>query len=476
MKSKICPFYRLTIAIDPLEVRAPLQALGGRKQAFTTINHRTNYTKEGSSLQGFLLPLPFLPRRRYTLSIEMLEEHVYSVSELNSKARGILEKNFGSVWLKGELSNLVRAPSGHLYFTIKDKASEIAAARFKGHSALLPAPVLENGMEILAFGRLTIYEPRGRYQFIVSLIQPAGLGALQLAFERLKEKLKTEGLFDAGHKKPISPFPHRIGVITSPAGAAIRDILSTLERRWPLIEVFLFPSAVQGDCAADEIISAIACAEAFSSTQASLDLLILGRGGGSLEDLAVFNDEQVARSIFACPIPIVSAVGHEIDFTIADFVADLRAPTPSAAAELVTPNRTEQLGLLSSWITQTVRHLDTMFNRRTQRLQSSLKGYIFQIPNRKVERLNQDLDFRLGEILRHTSEAWKKRSREGTRLEGFLRLSDPTLPFRRGYSLTFPLGKPIPLRDAASLSPGQCIETRLQHGSIISQVEEVTAS
>jgi len=404
----------------------------------------------------------------------MLEEHVHSVSELNRKARGLLEKNLGSVWLKGEISGLTRAPSGHLYFTLKDATSEISAVRFKDRSALLPPPQLQTGEEILAWGRLTIYEPRGRYQFIVSLIQPAGLGALQLNFERLKETLKKEGLFDAAHKKPIPPFPHRIGVITSPTGAAIRDILSTIERRWPLIEVFLFPSVVQGDTAAGELISALAYAEAFNSTQAPLDLLIVGRGGGSLEDLAAFNDERVAWAMFACPIPIVSAVGHEIDFTIADFVADLRAPTPSAAAELVTPSRTEQLGFLSTWTTRTLRHLEILLDRRTRRLESGLKGYIFQIPIRKVERLSQDLDLRLGELLRRTGEAWKKRHREATRLDGFLRLCDPTLPFQRGYCLTFRLGTPTPLRDTASIAPGQRIKTRLQKGSFISQVEEVT--
>ena len=404
----------------------------------------------------------------------MFDERIYSVSELNREARQILEENIGSVWLKGEISNLTRAPSGHLYFVLKDAAAEIAAVRFKGHSSLIPSLVLEDGMEILAFGRLTIYEPRGRYQFVVSLFHPAGLGTLQLAFERLKEKLKAEGLFDAVHKKPIPSFPRRIGVVTSPTGAAIRDICSVLARRWPLVEVYLFPSLVQGESAAEEIVAAIARAEAFSRTQAALDLLIVGRGGGSLEDLAVFNAEQVARAIFACSIPIVSAVGHEIDFTIADFVADLRAPTPSAAAELVTPDRAEQLGLFASWITQTRRSLLALVTHKEMRLQSSLKRVIFRIPIRKAETLQQALDLRLTELFRLTAEVWKKRNQERARLEDLLRLSDPVLPLRRGYSITFPLGERIPLRDAASLSPGERIETRLLRGQILSKVEEVT--
>lgn len=413
---------------------------------------------------------------RDTLHKKMREERIYTISELNRKARQILEGEIGSVWLKGEVSNLTRAMSGHLYFTLKDEGSQISAVRFKGRSAFLHSPTIEDGMEILAYGRLTIYEPRGRYQFVVSIIQPAGVGALQLAFERLKEKLGREGLFDKAHKKPVPAFPQRIGVVTSPTGAAIRDIGSVLKRRWPLAEVYLFASSVQGETAAEEIVTAIAQAEAFNQRETPLDLLIVGRGGGSLEDLASFNEERVARAIFDCEIPIVSAVGHEIDFTIADFVADLRAPTPSAAAELVTPDHFEVLTSLVAFLAKSQRNMRALLERRVQGLQTHLKGYIFRIPGRRVEMLAQGLDLRLAELLRLTGEAWKKRQRDATRLEDLLRLADPSLPLRRGYSLTFIPGEPTPLRNATSLSPGERIETRLLNGRILSQVEEVIES
>lgn len=411
-----------------------------------------------------------------TLNNKMHEERIYTISELNRKARQILEGGIGSVWLKGEVSNLTRAMSGHLYFTLKDEGSQISAVRFKGRSAFLPFPTIEDGMKVLAYGRLTIYEPRGRYQFVVSIIQPAGVGALQLAFERLKEKLGREGLFDKDHKKPLPAFPQRIGVVTSPTGAAIRDIGSVLKRRWPLAKVYLFASSVQGETAAEEIVTAIARAQAFSRIQVPLDLLIVGRGGGSLEDLASFNDERVARAIFGCEVPIVSAVGHEIDFTIADFVADLRAPTPSAAAELVTPDHLDVLTSLVAFLAKSQRSMRALLDRRAQGLQTHLKGYIFRIPGQRVEMLAQGLDLRLAELCRLTGEAWKKRQRDAVRLEDLLRLVDPSLPLRRGYSLTFIPGEPTPLRKAASLSRGERIETRLLNGRILSQVEEVIES
>jgi exodeoxyribonuclease VII large subunit len=394
----------------------------------------------------------------------MSKEHIYTISELNKKARGILEQEIGPIWLQGEVSNFTRAPSGHLYFTLKDSKAEISAVRFKGRSALLPTPIIENGMEIIAYGNLTLYEPRGRYQFIVSLIQPAGMGSLQLSFEQLKKQLKAEGLFDESHKKPLPQFPKRIGVITSPTGAAIRDILSVLKRRWPLVEVYLFGSSVQGKAAAEEIIAAIEQAKAFSSTHLTLDLLIVGRGGGSLEDLAVFNDERVARAIFACEIPVVSAVGHEIDFVISDLVADLRAPTPSAAAELIIPDRSEVLSLVTTLFRQSLRRMRTLFDQRDRILTTS---------PRKVDTLNQRLDISLERLLRSIKRALKERVQREEKIEGILQLCDPNLPLRRGYSLTFIPGDTRPLRDGGALSPGDEIETRLLRATIRSRVKEV---
>lgn len=435
-----------------------------------------HYTVRRLSFQEFSSSLLFFRPGSYTL-VSMLEEHVYSVSELNKEARQLLEGQIGAVWLEGEISNLTKAPSGHLYFTVKDSHSEISAARFTGKDAsLVPHASLENGMKILAYGRLTIYEPRGRYQFVVSLLHSAGLGSLQLAFERLKAKLKEEGLFEPIHKKPLPAFANRIGVITSPTGAAIRDIQSVLSRRWPLAEVYLFPSLVQGESAAEALIAAISRAHRFSQTQSPLDLLIVGRGGGSLEDLAAFNDEGVARAIFSSTIPIVSAVGHEIDFTIADFVADLRAPTPSAAAERVVSDRSEVTALLTAFRHRFVRRMNTLLSDRGKALRLTLRSTVFRLLERKVEGIGQRLDFHLSALLRLIKDSWKSRHRTAVRFEERIRLSDPYLPLQRGYSLTFQPGSKRPLRDAACLSCEEIIKTQLLKGIILSKVEEVKQS
>ncbi len=403
----------------------------------------------------------------------MPKQRIYTVSRLNKEARRILESEIGSLWLKGEISNLAVAPSGHAYFTIKDATSEIAAVRFKGASKLSSLR-LDNGKQILAYGRLTIYEPRGRYQFIAALIQPAGLGALQLAFQQLKEKLNNEGLFDKGHKKPLPHYPQRIGIVTSPSGAAIRDILSVFSRRWPTIQIYIFSALVQGEAAAHELVSSIALAERFSRDKTPLDLLIISRGGGSLEDLAAFNDEQLARAIFTCSIPIMSAIGHEIDFTIADFVADLRAPTPSSAAELAVPDHTEVVSALTTVVDTLGKRITSLIEQKERRLQTELKEYIFRLPSRQIETLGQQLDALLSKLLRLAKESWKRQKQRQEGLTGLLRLSDPRLPLRRGYSLTFLPGSVAPLRDSACLTQGQQIETHLLKGKILSQVEEVT--
>jgi exodeoxyribonuclease VII large subunit len=404
----------------------------------------------------------------------MIEERVYSVSELNRAARALLEEGIGPIWVRGEVSNLSTAPSGHAYFTLKDAGSELSAVRFKGRASLLGSPCLADGQSILAFGRLTVYEPRGRYQFVASLVQEAGLGMAQLAFEQLKEKLKKEGLFDPERKRPLVPFPRRIGVITSPTGAAIRDVLSILERRWPAVRVFLFPCSVQGESAPAELVAAIASAARYSQAVEPLDVLIIARGGGSLEDLSAFNDERVARAISASPIPTVSAVGHEIDFTIADFVADVRAPTPSAAAELIVPEANAILSSLVAFSRHLLRDIGSILDRRTGMLDANLRGYIFRIPSRKLETLGQGLDLRLADLCRTLVRTAERRHRALVRLQDRLPLVDPCLPLRRGYSLTYSLGSAIPLRDPRSLSKGGRIETRLSAGRIVSQVEEVS--
>ncbi len=404
----------------------------------------------------------------------MDHERIYRVSELNQEAKHLLEEEIGPVWLRGEVSNLTRAASGHLYFTLKDETSEIRAVRFRGRAELIPALPLTDGMEVIAYGRLTIYAPRGRYQFVASIVQPAGMGALQAEFERLKAKLNAEGLFAPDHKQPLPQFPHRIGVITSPTGAAIRDIISVLSRRWPLITVYLFPAQVQGTQAPEEIVAGIDRARAFSRIVDPLDILIIGRGGGALEDLAPFNDERVARAIFACDIPVVSAVGHEIDFTIADFVADRRAPTPSAAAEIAVPAKDDVISAVTTAALRAVRAVRRHVDRRDATLTGTLKGYIFRIPIRGLETRFQQLDLWMNALTRGIRDAYLTRERNLNRLTDRLRLVDPRLPLKRGYSVTRLAGETAPLRDAAEVKVNAVIETILARGKLISAVKEVS--
>ena len=259
-----------------------------------------------------------------------------SVSELNRMARRLLEDGIARVWVDGEISNLARPASGHVYFSLKDESAQVRCAYFRQRQ-LSPTINLANGDQVLVFGKISLYEARGEYQMIVEQVEAAGEGELRRRFEALKKKLAQEGLFDEGRKQPLPALPARIGVVTSPSGAAIRDIVTVLGRRFPAVPVVVYPTAVQGEPAAAEIAAAIETAV----RRGECDVLIVGRGGGSLEDLWPFNEEIVARAIAGCPIPVVSAVGHEVDVTIADFVADLRAPTPSGAAEIVVPDQAE---------------------------------------------------------------------------------------------------------------------------------------
>lgn len=259
---------------------------------------------------------------------------IYSVAELNFAARQLLENNFPSIWVEGEISNLAQPGSGHSYFTLKDTQAQISCAMFK-QTFRQNNVDLQNGIKVLARGKLSLYAPRGNFQLIIDYVELAGDGILKREFEKLKNKLLAEGLFAQGNKKPIPSLPKQIGVITSPTGAAIKDILCVIKRRFPGIAVIIYPTLVQGEKASQQIVTALQLANKHNAC----DVLIVARGGGSLEDLWPFNEENVARAIYASTLPIVTGIGHEIDFTIADFVADHRAPTPSAAAELVTPNQ-----------------------------------------------------------------------------------------------------------------------------------------
>ncbi len=268
----------------------------------------------------------------------MPSEPAISVSELNRKAKTLLERGLARLWVEGEISNMARPASGHIYFSLKDEKAQVRAAWFRQRQRG-PAIRFKDGDKVLAYGRVSIYEARGDYQLIVEQLEPAGEGVLKQRFEALKKKLLAEGLFDEDRKQPLPPLPSRVGVITSPSGAAVRDIITVLGRRFPSVPVVVYPAAVQGEAAPGELVAALEAAV----RRAECDVLIIGRGGGSLEDLWAFNDEALARAIAACPIPVVSAVGHEVDFTICDFVADVRAPTPSGAAEIVVPDQHDWL-------------------------------------------------------------------------------------------------------------------------------------
>jgi len=271
-----------------------------------------------------------------SLELEAPQRRILTVSQLNREARLLIEGGFPLIWVEGEISNFSRPASGHVYFSLKDSAAQVRCAMFRARAGLLRFKPVD-GLHVLLRARVSLYEMRGEFQLLVEHMEEAGHGALQRAFEELKLKLAKEGLFDAGHKKPLPAVPRVIGVITSPSGAAIRDILSVIRRRYALALVIVYPVPVQGEGAAARIATMIRAAAA----RAECEVLILARGGGSLEDLWAFNEEAVARAIYDCPIPMVSGVGHEIDITIADFVADLRAPTPTGAAELVTPDSAE---------------------------------------------------------------------------------------------------------------------------------------
>ena len=317
---------------------------------------------------------------------------VFTVSQLNQRAKQLLEITFSSVKVEGEISNLSRPSSGHWYFTLKDKGAQVRCAMFRSRTAQIKFQPKE-GDQIIVRGKVSLYENRGDYQLIVDAMKPAGEGQLQQAFIQLKQKLGAEGLFNPEHKRALPAAIKRIAVITSPTGAAIHDILTVLKRRFPAIEVDIYPVQVQGQDAAQQMIWSInqANSDARNATkEQATDVIIIGRGGGSIEDLWSFNDEQLARTIFHSDLPIVSAVGHEVDFTIADFVADIRAPTPSAAAEMLSPNREEYLSRLQALSARLENSIQQQLQNKQWQLQSAQRG--LQHPGDKLSQYAQTLD------------------------------------------------------------------------------------
>lgn len=350
---------------------------------------------------------------------------IWSVSQLTRRVKALLEEQIGFVWVSGEISNWRVSPAGHAYFTLKDKDSQIDAVMFRGKLMRLRFSP-DSGLEVVVYGQISVYEKRGNYQIVCDEMQPKGVGALQLAFEKLKRKLAAEGLFDEEHKKPLPLLPRRIGIVTSPTGAAIRDILNVISRRFANVHILLYPARVQGDEAAGEIIEGIRALDAYG-----VDVMIIGRGGGSLEDLWPFNEEAVVRAVFAAKTPIISAVGHEIDFALTDFAADVRAPTPSAAAELVVR---EQEALLKK-----VRDLEGLLSRNVRqllqvsrhRLTVACSSYVFRKPEELVRQRRQtcdDLRMRLEDAI---TEALHERRLRVERAARALALLSPAQQLKR---------------------------------------------
>ena len=437
----------------------------------------------------------------------MANADIYTVSRLNSEVRLTLELQFRQLWLVGEVSNFVAASSGHWYFSLKDQAAQVKVAMFKQNNRASVMP--RNGQQVMIRARISVYEPRGEYQLLADFIEAAGDGLLRQQYEQLKAQLHAEGLFEPGRKKPLPSEPQCIGVITSPTGAAIRDILTVLSRRAPALQVIIYPSLVQGNQAAADLSAALQVA----IRRRECDVLIIGRGGGSIEDLWCFNDETLARQIANCPIPIVSAVGHEVDFSISDFVADLRAATPSAAAELVSPDQQQQWQQIAKLQQRLQQAMRVLLGQHAQQWLFAQKRLQQQHPARRLEQQQQRLDeleLRRQRAVRQHIERHRQRwqfwqkslalcspalrvSQQSSqqqqlrrRLEQamaqrlqqakqqwhqhsvMLQQISPLATLERGYAITLHQGKVV--KDAMSLQAGDVVTTKVANGEFQSTV------
>jgi len=402
----------------------------------------------------------------------LTDETVYTVSEITRQIRRSLEEEFPLVRVEGEVSNFTAHSSGHLYFSLKDEGAQLRCVMFRSRRRRMIGPLPSNGMAVRALGQITVYERSGQYQLSVIELRPAGIGALARAFEELKHRLAEEGLFDAVHKQPIPKFPGRIGVVTSPTGAAVRDIIRIIGRRFPLARLILAPVQVQGEGAAREIALAI---ERMNRHRLA-DVLIVGRGGGSMEDLWAFNEEVVARAIFSSAIPVISAVGHEIDFTIADFVADLRAPTPSAAAELVVPDRQELAGVIAGARQRLLSAAAGRIGRQRERVVTLVRSYGLRRPADLIAGRMQRLD-ELERRLQLASErhvALRKRLLDSTTRH--LASLDPQAVLARGYSVCRRLPDGAVVTDGGVLTGGELLDLWFARGGAECRVERATST
>jgi exodeoxyribonuclease VII large subunit len=438
---------------------------------------------------------------------------IWTVRELVGAVRTQVERAYSDVWVEGEISNFRPAESGHLYFTLKDNGAQLRIVMFRAQARLLRFRP-ENGLQVLARGRVTVYEDRGELQIVAEYLEPKGAGALQIAFEQLKAKLQAEGLFEQSRKKPLPPLPRRIGVVTSPRGAALQDILNIIRRRHRNVSVVIYPAQVQGDAAPHEVSAGVR----YFNRAGNVEVIIVARGGGSVEDLAAFNDEGLARVVASSKIPVISAVGHETDFTICDFVADLRAPTPSAAAEMVIRSRQSlddklaglqrslaraaqfQLLAARNKLTELTRHrafahttdiihrsqqhtdelsfrlkaaIREVFKRYRRRLDVAAAGVRYHDLRRVLTGNRQSLQAHITELVSAMQRTLVDRRHRLERLTGRLQALSPVAILERGYALVFDAAGNL-VKDAAQLVPGDDISARLARGTVIATVKQST--
>ncbi len=401
--------------------------------------------------------------------------NVYTVTDITREIKGLLEESYSELWVEGEISNLSKPASGHMYFSLKDDKSSLKCVIFKSYSKNVKFGI-ENGMSILCFGNIGVYEKSGQYQMYVDMVEPKGKGALHIAFEQLKEKLYKEGLFDEAVKKDIPACPKRIGVVTSGTGAAVKDILEVSQRRFPGIEISIFPVQVQGDKAKVDISEAIKDMNIFNeqikcseSDENPIDLMIVGRGGGSVEDLWAFNEEIVARAIYESDIPVISAVGHEVDFTISDLVADKRAATPSQAAEIAVPLIDDIIGEINGAEASIDRALDTFIENKLEKITHLQKRLNLMEPVNALMQLEQSLDEAAQKMNTSIKQQMDFELNKIQFIEDKLNILNPENVLKRGYSITFKDGKII--NNKSSLEKGDEIKTRFAEGEIKSTVK-----
>jgi exodeoxyribonuclease VII large subunit len=387
--------------------------------------------------------------------------HTWTVGELTQYIKDLLEAEplLQDVWLAGEISNFSAAASGHLYFTLKDAEAALNCVMWRSAAARLTWQP-EHGDAALARGRISVYPPRGSYQLYVDQLQPAGLGDLHARFEELRERLRLEGLFDAERKQPLPPFPQVVGIVTSPQAAALRDVLNVLQRRYPLVQVLLAPALVQGDAAPPQLVAALEALDA----RDEVDLILLVRGGGSLEELWAFNDERVARAIAACRLPVISGVGHEVDFTIADFVADLRAPTPSVAAELAVPDQAELRQFTAEWRDKLAGDMRHRLQGMRQALEGQQRALQRTSPQAHVDAGRQQVDDQAQRAGRALSHALKLRRSGLDGLQARLAALSPLATLERGYAVVHQADTGVVVRSVDQVQAGDKLAVRVSDG------------